>query len=479
MERLEGETLSARLRRGDRLLVPEALGIAAAVLDGLSAAHEIGVIHRDVKPPNIFLVRGGGPKLLDFGVAKVTDASGVITARGIAIGTPRYMSPEQARGESLDGRSDIYAAGLILFEMISGRGPFDDSRDANELVLAHITREAPRLSNFVTVAPELDLLVASMLEKDPRARPTNARSLAGALKNLADRYTLSPSAETPTRDAPRAAAAPDSAPPTRPDGVASRNSTPDAITRQAAISTREVTLRMSPEQIRAHAMQAQTSDPTTLHRSGSGPSPDTVIDPPTFAENTALDPTRNGERTEMLGEVESPPASDAPPTRTAVPAGDNGPNLTPPPVVPSTGARTEPVPRRLLAVVAALGAVTLLALLGFSLASSREAPPTPAAMPGPPGSAPARPASAPPPAPTTEAVALPPPPAEIRVPVAPEAALAPAVGSTAPPPPKADKEAVLAASPRLAEPGAARPARAEPKPQASQSTPRRMPGSGL
>src|SRR5262245_22009517 len=99
MARLEGETLGARLRRLGRLSAVESLSVGAGVLDGLAVAHEIGVVHRDIKPQNIFVVGSGQPKILDFGVAKVALSAAAITARGVAVGTPRYMSPEQASGE--------------------------------------------------------------------------------------------------------------------------------------------------------------------------------------------------------------------------------------------------------------------------------------------------------------------------------------------------------------------------------------------
>ncbi|HVJ20505.1 MAG TPA: protein kinase, partial [Polyangiaceae bacterium] len=199
MERLEGETLAARLRRVRRLTVPEALEIAAGVLEGLSAAHEIGVIHRDVKPPNIFLLSGDRPKVLDFGVAKIADAANVVTARGVAVGTPRYMSPEQARGINVDGRSDVYAVGLLLFEMITGVGPFDDARDANEMLLAHLGREAPRLGSMAMgVLPELDEIVGTMLAKDARLRPASARALAARLRAIIDGYSERISTTGPT-----------------------------------------------------------------------------------------------------------------------------------------------------------------------------------------------------------------------------------------------------------------------------------------
>jgi hypothetical protein len=185
MERLEGETLGAALRRQRRLPVADALAIARGVLEGLSAAHEIGVVHRDVKPQNIFVLSGNRPKILDFGVAKITDAGSVITKRGVALGTPRYMSPEQVGGESVDGRSDLYSVGLVLFESIAGRGPFDDVREAHDMLVAHLKKPAPRLSGVAAgVSRELDALVASLLAKSPSERPPTARAAAAALAAL-------------------------------------------------------------------------------------------------------------------------------------------------------------------------------------------------------------------------------------------------------------------------------------------------------
>jgi tRNA A-37 threonylcarbamoyl transferase component Bud32 len=189
MERLQGETLGARLKRQRRLPLIEALAIAVGVLEGLAAAHEIGVVHRDIKPQNILLVGGVHPKILDFGVAKIADLGRAITARGVAVGTPRYMSPEQASGETVDGRSDLYAVGLLLFEALVGNGPFDDARDANEMLLAHLGREVPRLSTRVRgITPELDQFVAGMLSKQPQSRPPTARAAAASLRTIAQAY---------------------------------------------------------------------------------------------------------------------------------------------------------------------------------------------------------------------------------------------------------------------------------------------------
>ncbi|HVW28531.1 MAG TPA: protein kinase [Polyangiaceae bacterium] len=186
MERLKGETLAARLRRERRVPVRDAITIAADVLEGLSAAHRIGIVHRDVKPPNVFLVAKRPAKLLDFGIAKVLDPkASQITGRGIAIGTPRYMAPEQATGETVDARTDLYAVGLILFEMISGAGPFDGARDANEVFLAHIAKTAPALTSIAPFAPSaLDPWVARLLAKKPEHRPDDAEAVARALRAL-------------------------------------------------------------------------------------------------------------------------------------------------------------------------------------------------------------------------------------------------------------------------------------------------------
>jgi len=231
MERAEGETLAARLKKSRRLPVVEAIAIARGVLEGLSAAHEIGVVHRDIKPQNILVAQGNRPKILDFGVAKISDSASVITKRGIAIGTPRYMSPEQVRGERIDGRSDLYAVGLLLFESIAGKGPFDDARDANDMLVAHLEKVPPRLGAMAQgVTRELDALVASLLAKAPHERPPTARAAAAALGAVLDRYgggnLDAPTPHTSYSTITRAILQPSGNPSglvTRPDGVAARD----------------------------------------------------------------------------------------------------------------------------------------------------------------------------------------------------------------------------------------------------------------
>ncbi len=186
MERLEGEPLASRMARVGRHSTPEAISIAEGILNALAAAHDIGVIHRDVKPPNVFVLKDGSIKLLDFGIAKVAESEiGPITMRGIAIGTPRYMAPEQARGDAVDSRADLYATGLIIFELITGKSPFEGARDANELLLAQLTKEAPALGSLVPGVPhELEQLVQSLLAKEANKRPATAHQVLQRLERI-------------------------------------------------------------------------------------------------------------------------------------------------------------------------------------------------------------------------------------------------------------------------------------------------------
>ncbi|MEM1414713.1 MAG: protein kinase, partial [Myxococcota bacterium] len=128
MELLEGETLTARIRRG-ALAPEETLHVVRQIASALSAAHASGIVHRDLKPDNVHLVTRGDDaltvKVLDFGIAKVGGAHGKLTRTGTVFGTPYYMSPEQAAGQSVDGRTDVYALGVIAFEMLTGHVPFD------------------------------------------------------------------------------------------------------------------------------------------------------------------------------------------------------------------------------------------------------------------------------------------------------------------------------------------------------------------
>ena len=181
MEYLYGESLFERLSRG-RIPLAEALRMLDQLARGLEAAHAHEVIHRDLKPENIFLVRlpGESPmiKLVDFGLAKlrVQDQRAERTQSGVAIGTPMYMSPEQARGPDVDHRTDIYALGCVAYELVLGVPPFPHARTTPELYAAHL-HESPPLPRSIwpEIPPQLDLCLFAMLAKDPAHRPTLAQ----------------------------------------------------------------------------------------------------------------------------------------------------------------------------------------------------------------------------------------------------------------------------------------------------------------
>jgi serine/threonine-protein kinase len=159
MEALEGEPVGKRLEREKRIPWPEALEIVRGVLAGLRHAHDRGVVHRDIKPDNIFLARKDGEqivKILDFGIAKLYAGTGddpATTRAGLTVGTPAYLSPEQAIGGESKPASDLYSTSVVLFEMLTGRAPYEDT-DPLAMLTAHVSREPPW---FAEVAPDLQL----------------------------------------------------------------------------------------------------------------------------------------------------------------------------------------------------------------------------------------------------------------------------------------------------------------------------------
>ena len=178
MEWLQGETLAERLRRG-RLDAGESVEILLQVCEALEAAHEQNIVHRDLKPENLFLVRGKRlhVKLLDFGIAKLLGAAPdggtqTQTQNGVWIGTPMYMSPEQARSQAVDARTDVYALGATAYEMFLGRVPFV-AETTIDVIRMHLADAPPRPRDLWSEIPlGLDLLLCQMLEKLPENRPT-------------------------------------------------------------------------------------------------------------------------------------------------------------------------------------------------------------------------------------------------------------------------------------------------------------------
>src|SRR5499426_3511224 len=192
-EFVEGETLRAMLRDG-RLDVGKATAIAEQVASALSVAHEAGIVHRDIKPENVMVRPDGLVKVLDFGLAKLTEAparpadsealTNLSTAPGMVMGTVSYMSPEQARGQKADHRTDIFSLGVMLYEMIAGRRPFEGAT-TSDVIAALLTAEPPPLGKYCAEATtELELIVGKCLAKDRETRYQSAAELIAELKTL-------------------------------------------------------------------------------------------------------------------------------------------------------------------------------------------------------------------------------------------------------------------------------------------------------
>jgi len=185
MELLEGQSLADRLKRGP-LSVSETIPIGLGILAALSALHGRGLMHRDLKPSNVFLTPHG-VKLLDFGLARLEEDGSfgeatVLTQRGMAIGTPRYMAPEQALGDPLDARCDLFAAGAILFEMLAGRPAFG-GRTVVDVLHATLHEHPPALSGSPAVAA-VDRVIRRALAKRPGDRPVSADDMAEQLRDV-------------------------------------------------------------------------------------------------------------------------------------------------------------------------------------------------------------------------------------------------------------------------------------------------------
>jgi tetratricopeptide (TPR) repeat protein len=189
MEYLDGRSLTSLIREGP-LGVPRALGIARQILAGLNRAHGAGVVHRDLKPDNIMLIERDGTrdfvKILDFGIAKLTDPEPgreALTQAGMVFGTPEYLSPEQALGDKIDARADLYAFGVILFEMLIGQRPFE-SEDKVRIISMHLSHAVPRFATAnpaVEVPLALEEVVMQTLDKQRDNRFSSASALLTAL----------------------------------------------------------------------------------------------------------------------------------------------------------------------------------------------------------------------------------------------------------------------------------------------------------
>lgn len=190
MERLYGESLQQRLKREGKLPPRTAISFTLQTARALDAVHARGVVHRDLKPDNLYLVRdpevfgGERVKILDFGIAKLHSRSKELTQAHVAMGTPPYMAPEQCMGAArVDSRADLYSLGVLLFEMLCGRLPFR-CHSFGEYILAHTQRKPPPVQRFTRVSPALARLVARLLAKRPEERHASARGLIEELESV-------------------------------------------------------------------------------------------------------------------------------------------------------------------------------------------------------------------------------------------------------------------------------------------------------
>ncbi len=307
MEFLRGKTLSDALRASGGMDARRTIHIIRQVCSSLSEAHHAGIIHRDLKPDNIFLTEMGGArdftKVLDFGVAKMADseAASTLTQTGMIFGTPKYMSPEQAEGKTIDYRADIYAIGVVMYEMLTGRPPFlADTPIA--LLLKHIS-EAPapfrKVRPDLNVAPELEAAVMKALEKSPDRRYREVGEMGADLEQVlrivetgairlpeASTQQVGPARQVPTEVNPGQRASPDLSP----EDLRSPNQVPSGLslnvpdirrmpTEPAPPGTGAYTGATSPGQLEPQAAtfgSGITPTGTTRPIPGAGPGVDTL-----------------------------------------------------------------------------------------------------------------------------------------------------------------------------------------------------------
>jgi len=354
MEFIDGKALHSIMRMENTLEPVRVVDLVGQLLAGLAVMHDEGIIHRDLKPENVMVVRGKDDdghtveivKLCDFGIAKQVAPkpepgadpvtyTATLTATGSLVGTPDYMSPEQAKGERVDGRSDLYSVGVILYQMIAGRLPFK-SANSMKVLLAHISEQPAPPSKWVeSVDPALEEICLRALAKDPEQRYANAREMRLALR---DALGLRDSSVLGARRMPSRS----SVPPAR------GNSSNPPVADKAAETLDVVTRRGSERHIAA--LRQESSPP-----SGSG-----VVPKP---------PRDGGDSTGTLASGASAPQA----AKTPDPKTPDPPKVTESSVAPPTTPATRevaPAPNRTVPALIAL-VIALLGVIAFLVARAK------------------------------------------------------------------------------------------------------------
>jgi serine/threonine-protein kinase len=191
MEFVDGVTLREMLQNGPRILPERGLEIVSGLLAALDYAHRHGIVHRDIKPANVMINTHGDAKVMDFGIARaISDSATSVTATSAVMGTAQYLSPEQARGEIADARSDIYAAGCVLYELLTGSTPFTGDSPVS-IAYQHVNSQVIPPSNLdPTIPPSLDAIVLHALAKNPASRYQSAAEMRADVEQLALLLTL-------------------------------------------------------------------------------------------------------------------------------------------------------------------------------------------------------------------------------------------------------------------------------------------------
>src|SRR5271157_4409345 len=345
MEFVQGQSLKERLDSGERFSVAETVRMMEQILAALQYSHERGVVHRDIKCANVMLTQDGRVKLADFGVARIEGST--MTQDGSIIGTPAYMSPEQLMGQLADARSDIYSAGVVLYQLLAGERPFDGG-------LASITHKVlntipPRPSEIALAAPpELDAIVARAMSRRPHDRYASASAFSAA---LAEAYrSLSAAGTVAAKQAPADDATavltpprPPAQPPAKPEPtVANGTAAPVFGGPSTPAPTTPTAPTPSPPAVEPPAPPAP-STPSAAPPSSPPPAPSP---PPTTAVQEQPvpppPPPAPSQQTTAAQEQPAPPPSPPPAPPVAVPSSGTA---TPPPTPPSSHqAATAPAP---------------------------------------------------------------------------------------------------------------------------------------